>query len=477
MSALADSEFSVESGGHQAIEDTIAGDCETELAEWPEMVHGRIIYPVLTLPNEITSEIFVHCLEPLFSHDGSTPNPLDVPMVLLHVCRKWRYIALSTPGLWTDIILDFDSLPQVLLDPGNLERFLEDYVAGAGARPLSLYLSGSDRREEESRRLVPVILERLSSRLQVLALEADSNCFPRRTTDFPLLQTLTLDLPSIRGEDWSHLQGNPIQTFSAAQQLRKLYMLGNATPCLFTIPCATLTEFTGDGLSFRDCVDLLRSAPSLEKCTLLHVRLDSNAGTINHGNLKSLQFALSRNAFFQFLTFPSLESLDVYMPDTDHGHLHQFISRSPSLLRLSLAEFPLKSLSAMAALTHLKFYEPSGEYLAAFFGFFHRAKNPEFLPLLQVLELNSCSPYVDTVLIDALSSRHAVAANGAPGLRSFRQIWPYDTPADALEDSYREGGFGFALEELVKRGIEIYIGHKRPKEPGAWLFNQPRVEI
>ncbi|KAJ6472766.1 hypothetical protein C8R47DRAFT_1199902 [Mycena vitilis] len=55
-------------------------------------------YPVLTLPNEIVSEIFVHFL-PLYP---KCPESIGVysPTVLTKICSKWREIALATPALW-----------------------------------------------------------------------------------------------------------------------------------------------------------------------------------------------------------------------------------------------------------------------------------------------------------------------------------------------------------------------------------------
>ncbi|KAJ7081775.1 hypothetical protein B0H15DRAFT_735800, partial [Mycena belliarum] len=52
--------------------------------------------PVLSLPVEIVSEVFIHCLP---------DNPFDrtIPVaaiVLGHVCRQWRAIALAVPQLW-----------------------------------------------------------------------------------------------------------------------------------------------------------------------------------------------------------------------------------------------------------------------------------------------------------------------------------------------------------------------------------------
>ncbi|KAJ7462161.1 hypothetical protein FB451DRAFT_1043997, partial [Mycena latifolia] len=66
-----------------------------------------IVYPVLTLPPEITSEIFLYCLPT--SHmdlERNSPNPNEAPILLSHVCRTWKEIAIGTPALWTTIDLE-----------------------------------------------------------------------------------------------------------------------------------------------------------------------------------------------------------------------------------------------------------------------------------------------------------------------------------------------------------------------------------
>ncbi|KAK7051892.1 F-box domain-containing protein [Favolaschia claudopus] len=60
-------------------------------------------YPVLSLPNEIVSEIFVHLL-PIYPE----PPPgtgRSSPLCLTHICRRWREIAISMPVLWRAIQL------------------------------------------------------------------------------------------------------------------------------------------------------------------------------------------------------------------------------------------------------------------------------------------------------------------------------------------------------------------------------------
>ncbi|KAJ7667265.1 hypothetical protein B0H17DRAFT_836591, partial [Mycena rosella] len=55
------------------------------------------VYPVLTLPPEIVSQIFVNCL-PI--HGRVRPSPTTAPLTLTQICHHWREIALSTSALW-----------------------------------------------------------------------------------------------------------------------------------------------------------------------------------------------------------------------------------------------------------------------------------------------------------------------------------------------------------------------------------------
>ncbi|KAJ7205013.1 hypothetical protein GGX14DRAFT_306305, partial [Mycena pura] len=56
-----------------------------------------VVYPVLTLPNEIVSHIFVDCLP---SHGRVRPSRRTAPLLFTRICRHWRYIALATCELW-----------------------------------------------------------------------------------------------------------------------------------------------------------------------------------------------------------------------------------------------------------------------------------------------------------------------------------------------------------------------------------------
>ncbi|KAF8207859.1 hypothetical protein K438DRAFT_1814453 [Mycena galopus ATCC 62051] len=449
------SEFRV---GYQEV-----ADCDEELAESLKMIPLDECPrpPILTLPNEITSEIFMHCLDPQFpSYATSTTNPAHAPMLLLHICRAWRSIALSVPGLWTDLELHLYNLPQALFDAGNLEKFIEDRVARAGTRPLSLYLEGGRARREEELCLIPAFLRRLSKRIRILEL-SDIQHFPENTPDFPLLRNLSL--ASIVGDD----QRNDIRIFSKAPQLRELALYHTA-PSRFTICWEALTVFTARGLSSKDCIDVLRWAPGLVECNFDQPYWDIDPRIVSHPNLKSFRLSeADLYRFFEFLAFPALEDLNLWQVAMD-DNLHQFMRHfSSSLLRLSSDAVPVAYLSGMLALADIKLRSLSSEYLAEFVGHLNRTTHPAFLPQLWAVELESCPPHADTLLVDALSSRCTEAGDGAAVLRYFRQTWRSSdvTPTKALEDSDR-----VALEELARKGLEIDIGPEDAPGPGEWLF-------
>ncbi|KAJ7228149.1 hypothetical protein GGX14DRAFT_331655, partial [Mycena pura] len=56
-----------------------------------------IVYPVLTLPPEITSEIFIRCLPAETVDVVCTRN---APLLPMQICRTWRQIAISMRVLW-----------------------------------------------------------------------------------------------------------------------------------------------------------------------------------------------------------------------------------------------------------------------------------------------------------------------------------------------------------------------------------------
>nr|GAT55645.1 predicted protein [Mycena chlorophos] len=92
------------------------------LEEESEILENRLdayCYPILTLPVEITSEIFRHYIPPY----PSCPPLLGMgsPTTLCHVCSLWRRIALSMPLLWRAIRL-FSPFDAIFGDDGASDK-------------------------------------------------------------------------------------------------------------------------------------------------------------------------------------------------------------------------------------------------------------------------------------------------------------------------------------------------------------------
>ncbi|KAJ7064318.1 hypothetical protein C8F01DRAFT_1022329 [Mycena amicta] len=116
-----------------------------------EQVAGSLthaVYPVLTLPNEITSDIFVACLP---AHGRVRPSPSAAPLLLAQICRHWRGVALATTELWSslDIEMIHGSRRTAIVRPGNPSLY-ELWFSRANKRPLALTIHQPDPWDDRS---------------------------------------------------------------------------------------------------------------------------------------------------------------------------------------------------------------------------------------------------------------------------------------------------------------------------------------
>nr|GAT59116.1 predicted protein [Mycena chlorophos] len=105
--------------------------------ETPHIELSEYKYPVLTLPDDIVSEILLHCLPPY--PDRPPLAGRGSPTHLLGICRLWRVIALSTPRLWWSI--SWQPTPDDTQE--YCERALEMvqlWLDRSGSIPLSIFV-------------------------------------------------------------------------------------------------------------------------------------------------------------------------------------------------------------------------------------------------------------------------------------------------------------------------------------------------
>ncbi|KAJ7755847.1 hypothetical protein B0H16DRAFT_1417476, partial [Mycena metata] len=96
-------------------------------------------YPILTLPVEITTEIFHQLPLEVGYKTGFYMDMDTAPVSLTAVCRSWRGIALSAPTLWSTMEICFDDIPStVVAKPGMVESFINQWLGRSGECPLFL---------------------------------------------------------------------------------------------------------------------------------------------------------------------------------------------------------------------------------------------------------------------------------------------------------------------------------------------------
>ncbi|KAJ7028135.1 hypothetical protein C8F04DRAFT_1120600 [Mycena alexandri] len=214
-----------------------------------------VVYPVLTLPGEITSEIFLKCGEPEYL--AGVPSARAAPLLLLRICRAWTSIALSTPALWTHMSTGTGYRNGDTLEPKG--QGIDRWLGRASALPIDLYFYGAG---EMWHKYVKTLLHRQASRLGTLCLVQDFDVSTLgEPVQFPILQSLTLERTSSDGL---------IRTFRDTPQLREVslpagYSIG---PRKVALPWHQLTTFSAKSALIVDCLQVLRDCPLLRKCSL-----------------------------------------------------------------------------------------------------------------------------------------------------------------------------------------------------------------
>ncbi|KAK7053943.1 hypothetical protein R3P38DRAFT_2853359 [Favolaschia claudopus] len=393
------------------------------------------IYPVLTLPDEITSLIFVHCVY----EDALIPlGPYDVRMKLLRVCRAWRWIAISTPDLWTGLHLKFNRgpFPYDFFETDRFEGFLDDWVARLAALPLTLNLHGGRCLSARAEAWIPLILDKFSSNLHTLAIFVPISGYPECPPTFPLLRKIALSVPDLAFE-YGQLKENPLHL--------------------------QVEVFTASKLEAAECINVLNMSPALVEFTARNVpdRVLSGIPTVSHDHLKSLSLVRSDVLLSKLGEFPALETLDNILTDQAKNlEVSKFISSSgcsasASLVRLSCPAVHPKTFVETDALRTLKLYSTTEGYMHKFAILLNRKYNPLFLPQLEVLEIEDSQPVVNIVLSEALTSRSTVSSEQGAKLSCFRQLWR-NVVAEGLKVDF-EGSTGLILGELAKNGMIIDI--------------------
>ncbi|KAJ7479409.1 hypothetical protein B0H11DRAFT_2027357 [Mycena galericulata] len=390
------------------------------IEEWAEPddpeSHGRP-FPMSRVPPEIISEIFLHCLP----FEEAEPLPSEAPLLLCQISSQWREIALSTPGLWSEISL---------LDPRSqgICLLLDTWLSRARRCPLSISIKW--RKPGLSGVLSAAVwsaIEPFSHQLQRLSL---TGCF-RKFIHFPLIQhrlpslkSLTMTNLGLMASDDGDRVLNDITVFNEAPLLDTVSLHGDG--CMgIPLPWVHMKVIMLSALPIDICLQCMKRAFNMTRCTLFRPsRLAAPyqlaaIPALEHLYLLCLMEGWQDGILLAALTLPALRMLGVSVRADDRTNFISFLTRSNAQLRFLRLTTDLDEGFILQCFNHPS--ATSLEELELYFeiGFPTPSilrvlrDDPLLLPKLQrllIVESPSHSPPTDsyeTVLLEFLASRRA----------------------------------------------------------------------
>ncbi|KAJ7121606.1 hypothetical protein C8R44DRAFT_876994 [Mycena epipterygia] len=222
---------------------------------------AALAYPVLTLPNEIVSRIFVECLP---SHGRVRPSRRRAPLLLAQICHDWRNIALSTCQLWSSIDIDTGyptCEPGMEYASDAVLPLLKKWFFRAKTFPLSLTIRSSYQRLPISiLYMIPEVAGQLR-RLELSLGKEDFQSLKQLRISLPRLECLSMDVEALA----SSSKLRPISIFPNTPSLRDLSMhrrgIGISIPDLDLYPNVTRLKLSGVSLGL--VLQILERRPQL----------------------------------------------------------------------------------------------------------------------------------------------------------------------------------------------------------------------
>ncbi|KAJ7766846.1 hypothetical protein B0H16DRAFT_1791360 [Mycena metata] len=299
-------------------------------------------YPVLTLPPEIVSEIFVH---------------------FIPVCRPWREIAFSTPRLWRAVQMSVYS--KTTLD-GQLNR-VESSLARSGSCLLSIQLSSQSYGDH-----IP-LLELLAphcERLQHLKLCVSA----LRNLHWDSLKRPLLSLRSLVVSEAVFTEDCSPTVLLSAPLLNKVALGWYHDHWRSILPWFQLSVLAVESISLGHCASALELAPNLVFCMF---SVTSCHAPRNNPPIPPCQFLETLvlktefrdseylDGFWDSLTLPALRDLqicEVFLGPHPVEALRALLLRSgcsPSRIHIMRGEKPLKQYcNAMPSVVFSKGHQP-----------------------------------------------------------------------------------------------------------------------
>ncbi|KAK7026277.1 F-box domain-containing protein [Favolaschia claudopus] len=428
-----------------------------------------IVYPILSLPVDITTEIFAHYFDDLLDDGGKLQIPVfnlerarhAGPLRLSHVCRAWRSIAVEMPSLWNRIRAT--SLQKNPPGP-DWRKLLNCWLSRTGSHMLYLDFVGLQHRDVQTRLLFPSIAS-YSPRWRVL------RCYLNTPILFPI-DTIRGRIPLLRKLDVRRqdidASGDRVTAFFEAPELRKV-QLCHLPPDSISLPWAQLTHLTLFGQSTACAIEVLHQTPNLVELSLdLRQRPGEVPPTpviLHHVRKLSLPNTFQRfSKFIHYLTLPRLTTFDIRSSspaqDGDVAAVLALFRLSHCVVEsvvcggryeeIALSTLAMTDMASKVTLHNVNWFNSTLSKL-----FLRIAMNPDFLP-----NLESLRAYRFVEIAEMLSARWYNRGH-ASRLRTFHLIRKAGSvdyiPDVSVLDKFRalmDDGVDIRIETMTKRTIE-----------------------
>ena len=329
------------------------------------------VAPHRNLPSEVLENIFLHHLAHNALNIGLPPRIhgpkhcdaesalVAKSWVILHICKRWRQVALDDPRVWSSLQIYYGSLNSGVEDKSAAAFQL---LSKSGDTPLSLSLHLGQKFPDSKRATNPIIsLLPNARRIRDLVIKG----FPREwlyplfdlpTGQMGLLETLDLDFMTTDENTLIHLSPSPSTAFDSAPCLWKVRLKADRplllSPSNFCCPWGQITDirFLNLMINVFEAGDMLYDALSLVRCELslwIHPeqsnsRFDLDVGARVLPSLRSLILDVRNSdvcfVLFEPFSFPSLSHLEIVGQGGHGSSAHRWVSALASLVYRSQCE-------------------------------------------------------------------------------------------------------------------------------------------
>ncbi|KAJ7141667.1 hypothetical protein C8R43DRAFT_954621 [Mycena crocata] len=367
-----------------------------------------IVYPILTLPTDVTSEIFLQYVKKSQYPDHTERN--NGPVRLASICRAWRAIALSTWRIWTLL----DSV-DAKISAHALANCLKFWLPRVGSLPVDLRMKLPTSPTPESDGIIRV-LDQHSRRWGTLKISSNARIsFPADVRGpFSALTKIAFHTQNTTPA-WATITG-----LLDAPRLREVELDAvDIRDWQESLPWHLLTTLDLWFSDVAQCLGILPHTPNLEHLLYRSETEESPHPSTSISVLPHLKSILTvgecSGEILDYLTLPALETLHL-IPECAAalGPLMARSRSSPQILELNIYEpdYTLihKCISSLPTIRELRVSCESltDDVLSDLFEAL--ANNPSLIPALESLDIAECPISVDLLLLERMLSARTTDA-------------------------------------------------------------------